>query len=278
MHESHLNPDNSGSDDQDKPPVAKKEPGTPPKVGKISSSGEAPGTGKSPTTPGQGEPLSLFDFSDRLISCVTLVASPPVVSQPSQPKNGAPKQDGPSGSSQPVAALPPPVALGPELEELIRAWLDKSGEEVKQIEFIVNFVAWISKATFFHSQQLEPTVGDPESGCPDNVEACGIKGLSIYTTLFDNVDMEIFTCKLCSRIVEGDLEAAIVHQRVHFRHSPYGCLATQPLWYVSLSPLCEPILSTYFFSAGCASQAKRRWSNTSSRMGTRSRCQRCSVK
>jgi hypothetical protein len=130
-----------------------------------------------------------------------------------------------------------PIQLGTDLEPLYDAWFDKSGEDLKKIEVVVDFVAWISRANFFYSQQLEPTVGDQSSGCPSTVEALGVKGLSVYTALFDNVDMETFTCNSCSHKVDGDLEDAITHQRIHFRHYPYQCLGTQTLWYVSCSPL-----------------------------------------
>ena len=65
----------------------------------------------------------------------------------------------------------------------------------------------------------------------------GIKGQSVYTALFHHYDMATFACKLCSHMVEDDLEAAICHQRTeHFSHYPYRCTATHTQWYVSFAP------------------------------------------
>jgi len=71
-------------------------------------------------------------------------------------------------------------------------------------------------------------VGASAESCPAAVEELGIKGLSVYTTLFHHLDMEMFACKLCSHTVEGNLEDAIAHQRIdHFGHYPYRCPAPQ---------------------------------------------------
>lgn len=187
------------------------------------------------------------------------------MSRPGRGNLGADGQGDPS-SSQPV-----------NLNALFNAQPDATGEELKRIESILNFVAWISKSDFLHSQQLEPTVGEPLADCPPTVEKQGIKGLSVYTALFDNTDMETYSCKLCSHTVKDVLEDAITHQRVaHFRHYPYQCSGAQIQWYASLCPLYE-FVSNYFDSADNASQAKRRRKDTSSIPGTRPGRQRRSV-
>ena len=141
--------------------------------------------------------------------------------------------------------------------------------------YIVEFVGWISRSDFFRLQRPEPTVGGPQADYPDAVEEHGIKGRSVYTAIFHNLDMEIFTCKLCSYEVKGELEDAIIHQRVaHFRHYPYQCSGTQTQWYASCSPFFGSVSRSHFNSAGCASQAKQRWRSIKPLPGTRSGLQR----
>lgn len=97
-------------------------------------------------------------------------------------------------------------------------------------------------------QQPEPIVGGPPGNEPmsisESLEGQGVRGQSIYTVLFDHVDMGRFTCKICRHIVNDELEDAITHQRVaHFHHYPYRCSQTQ--WYVlfffPMDPYEEPI-------------------------------------
>jgi hypothetical protein len=122
--------------------------------------------------------------------------------------------------------------------EAIRAYLEPTELDIERIEFIVDFVAWISHSHFFRFQLLEPIVGDPTANYPEALKKYGIKGLSVYTGLFDHVDMEVFTCMLCSHEDKDELEDAITHQRTaHFHHYPYVCLGTQTPWYVYSFPV-----------------------------------------
>lgn len=155
-------------------------------------------------------------------------ASPP----PSGHRSRASRQVG--QCFQTVHPIPPPVApipSGSQVGDFIHAlaWLDAKGEELKGIDFTVDFVAWILRSDFYRLQQPEPMVGHQLANCPQshNVEERGIKGQSVYTALFDNADMETFTCRMCRHKVKYDLELAITHQRVHFHHSPYQCSGTQ---------------------------------------------------
>jgi len=114
--------------------------------------------------------------------------------------------------------------------EAIRAYLESTELDIERIKFIVDFVAWISRSHFFHSQLPEPIVGDPTANHPEALEIYGVKGRSVYTGLFDHVDMEVFTCILCSHEDKDELEDAITHQRTnHFHHYPYVCSGTQTL-------------------------------------------------
>ena len=123
----------------------------------------------------------------------------------------------------------PPV----NLLTLFNDWLKSSGKEVLQINFVVDFIHWISVQGFYLLQQPEPVVGGPSLNYPSAVDEQGIKGQSIYTALFDHVDMETFTCKICRHIVDTNLEDAIAHQREnHFYHYPYQCLPNHADWYV----------------------------------------------
>ena len=68
-------------------------------------------------------------------------------------------------------------------------------------------------------------------GYPSIIDDYGLKGQSIYTALFDHLDMETFVCWECGHTVEGDFDVAIVHQRaVHFQHEPYRCHALNGEW------------------------------------------------
>jgi len=107
---------------------------------------------------------------------------------------------------------------------------EATGEEVQPIGFIKDFSSWISHSEFLRLQQPEPMVGGTSADYPPSVEDHGIKGKSVYTALFDHLDMDTFTCKLCSHIV-NDLEEAITHQRSdHFNHYPYRCPAPHTQW------------------------------------------------
>ena len=66
---------------------------------------------------------------------------------------------------------------------------------------------------------------------PSLVDDYGLKGQSIYTALFEHLDMETFVCGGCGHTVDEDLEGAITHQRiVHFLHEPYRCHALNDTW------------------------------------------------
>jgi len=112
-----------------------------------------------------------------------------------------------------------------DVNALVHNHLEAAGEEIKIIDFILDFVAWISNSDFLRLQLPEPKVGD-RSNYPAAVEDHGIKGQSVYTALFGNLDMHTFTCKICPHVVELELEDAITHQRVHFHHYPYQCPMT----------------------------------------------------
>lgn len=117
------------------------------------------------------------------------------------------------------------------LKALFDAHLDATKDDVLQIEFLVEFMAWILHEDFRRLHQLEPVVGRPLSTYPAAVEDQGIRGQSVYTCLFNHLDMETFTCKICDHIVKENLEDAITHQRIaHFDHRPYQCPNTN--WYV----------------------------------------------
>ena len=108
--------------------------------------------------------------------------------------------------------------------------LEATGDAVQRIDFLVDFISWISRSNFLLNQQPEPIVGDPLAIYPASVEKYGIKGQSVFTALFANLDMETFKCKLCSHKVD-DLEAAITHQRLdHFGHNPYQCPSNNAQW------------------------------------------------
>jgi len=141
--------------------------------------------------------------------------------------------------------------------------LDATEEELREIEFIVDFVKWISASEFLRLQLQEPLVGDPSTNCPPAVERQGIKGHSVYSALFHHLDMETFSCKMCDHSVKDDLEDAIAHQRVHFQHYPYQCLPQQIQWYVPVLLPCGSVLIIHFDSARSALQIKRGWRNIS---------------
>lgn len=137
----------------------------------------------------------------------------------------------------PDVPLPGPYPSGSQVDllALFNDWLESTGEEVLQMNFIADFIRWISVENFYRLQQPEPVVGGPSSTYPPAVEKQGIKGQSVYTALFHHVDMETFTCKICRHIVETNLEDAIAHQRNnHFYHYPYQCLPNHADWYVLL--------------------------------------------
>jgi len=114
--------------------------------------------------------------------------------------------------------------------EAIRAYLESTKVDIERIEFIVDFLAWHFPSHFFRFQLLEPIVGDPAADYPEALGKYGLKGLSVYTSLFYHVDMEVFTCILCPHEDRGELEDAITHQRTnHFHHYPYVCSGTQTL-------------------------------------------------
>jgi hypothetical protein len=122
-----------------------------------------------------------------------------------------------------------------DLLALFHAHLDTTGEKLEEINFIVDFIEWISQSDFLRFQQLEPRVGDP-SNYPVAVKEHGIKGQSVYTALV-HLERKELVCKLCPYNVMDELEDAITHVRVHhFRHYPYHCSPTQTQWYVSFSP------------------------------------------
>ena len=67
-----------------------------------------------------------------------------------------------------------------------------------------------------------------------SIEKHGIKGQSVYTTFFNHLDMETFTCKISHHLVKGYLEDAITHQRIaRFGHYPFQCLPSH--WYAPFS-------------------------------------------
>ena len=136
-----------------------------------------------------------------------------------------------------------PGGSSSQLKALCYAALNATEEQLKQIDFIMDFIAWIYNSNFLRSQQQELLVGD--ANCPLTVAQGGIRGQSVYTALFDHVDMQIFSCKLCPHIVKDDLEGAITHQRHHFRHRPFQCSGTQARWYVSISPVYESVLRIF---------------------------------
>ena len=135
-----------------------------------------------------------------------------------------------------------PGASSSQVKDLIDAYLNASGEELKRIESTVDLIAWIHNSNFLRSQQREPLVGD--GNCPSGVEQVGIKGQSAYTALFDNDDRQIYSCKMCPHMTKDDLEGAITHLRNHFRHCPFQCSGTQA-WYVSFSLLYESVSRTF---------------------------------
>jgi hypothetical protein len=110
--------------------------------------------------------------------------------------------------------------------------LEAMGQKLDQIGFILDIIVWILHSDFLRLQLLEPIVGDLLANYPPSVEQYGIKGQSVYTALFNNIDMEMFTCKLCPYKVKDSLDDAITHHRVHFAHHPYLCSGTQSQWYV----------------------------------------------
>ena len=115
--------------------------------------------------------------------------------------------------------------------DLLDDWLKGTDGEVQQIGFLVEFISWIADSDFLRLQLPEPTiVGDPT--VPAAVEEQGVRGRSIYTSLFQHLDMRTFTCNFCGHVVEENLEDAITHQRTHFGHYPYQCLPNHTTWYV----------------------------------------------
>ncbi len=164
------------------------------------------------------------------------------------------------------------------MQALFEARLKATDEEIKQIDFLVDFIYWISHSNFRRHQQPEPEVGDPSSTVPAAVEGQGIKGQSVYTSLFHHLDMERFTCKLCHHIVEENLEDAITHQRIaHFGHYPYQCLPNHTPWYVPFSLPVGQNQECIFDSAGSGSRVKRVWRRIRTLMDTNRRLQQCSM-
>ena len=156
-----------------------------------------------------------------------------------------------------------------DLKSLFDAQLEGTGEEVPQINFIIDFIDWILRQDFLCLQQPEPVVGGPLSTYPPAVENHGIKGQSVYTALFHHIDMKAFICKVC-RHVEENLEDAVIHQRIaHFHHYPYQCLPVHTSWYVPFFPPMGQNQECNFDSAGNDSQVKRGWWNTSTIMDTK---------
>jgi hypothetical protein len=135
-------------------------------------------------------------------------------------------------NSQRYPLVPSGVALG----ALIHARLEVTGQKIAHIDFLVDFIYWISGSDFLRFDLPEPTIGYSSTKYPAAVEVYGIKGQSVYTALFHHLDMETFSCRLCPHKVD-DLEDAITHQRVdHFGHHPYLCVGTHSQWYVCFSP------------------------------------------
>jgi len=123
------------------------------------------------------------------------------------------------------------VGIQVDLKTLPHTRLEATREKIQRIDFIVDFISWISRSKFLQLQQPEPIVGEPSANYPAAVEEHGIKGQSIYTVLIDRPAMETFTCKFCPQIVEDNLEDAIAHQRSdHFGHYPYRCPAPHTQW------------------------------------------------
>ena len=119
---------------------------------------------------------------------------------------------------------------------LLQARIKAHERDIIPIEALVDITSWISRSNFLRFQQPEPIVGGPVATYPAMVEEFGIKGQSVYTALFTNIDMVNFPCQLCSHTVD-DLEDAITHQRIdHFGHYPYQCPATNPQWYACFAP------------------------------------------
>ena len=118
----------------------------------------------------------------------------------------------------------------PDSEGYISSTLS-SLESLKRKTDLLRIALWVVGSDFFRLQFLEPIVGDVRMGYPSIVDNYGLKGQSIYTAFFSHLDMEKFVCRQCGHTVEGDLEAAIVHQRtIHFRHEPYRCHGLDNHW------------------------------------------------
>lgn len=104
-------------------------------------------------------------------------------------------------------------------------------ESLKRKADLLRITLWVVGSDFFRLQFLEPIVGDILTGYPSIVDNYGLKAQSIYTAFFSHLDMETFLCWKCGHTVEGDLEAAIVHQRtIHFHHEPYRCHGLNNYW------------------------------------------------
>ena len=126
-------------------------------------------------------------------------------------------------SSTPISSTTiPPTTISSALPSL---------EAFKRKADLLKITIWIFASDFLRLQLLEPIVGDAPMGYPSIIDDYGVKGQSIYTALFDHLDMETFVCWECGHTVEEDLEVAIVHQRaVHFQHKPYRCHALNGEW------------------------------------------------
>ena len=151
-----------------------------------------------------------------------------------------------------------PQATGPNTLIHTRAKLEATGQKIQNIAFIVDIVFWITNSEFLRLQQPEPMVGEATADYPVAVDIHGIKGESIYTALFNYIDMEVFTCKLCDYAVKDSLEDAVTHQRAaHFDHRPYRCTGSHTQWYVYSPSLRVRLKNTFRFSGlSFASQAQ----------------------
>lgn len=104
-------------------------------------------------------------------------------------------------------------------------------ELIRRKTDLLRIALWVVGSDFLRFQFLEPIVGGAPMSHPPIVDDYGLKGQSIYTAFFDHLDMETFRCWECGHVVEEDLEAAIVHQRImHFRHEPYTCHGLDGHW------------------------------------------------
>ena len=130
----------------------------------------------------------------------------------------------------PHLTVDPILSSDPDSEGYISSTLS-SPESLKRKTDLLRIAIWVVGSDFFRIQFLEPIVGDVQMGYPSIVDNYGLKGQSIYTAFFSHFDMEKFVCWECGHTDEGDLEAAIVHQRtIHFRHEPYCCHGLDNHW------------------------------------------------